>query len=260
MSVNRNLDWLTQFILIGTQFFFLFLNQLKMTAANRIRVSKMLPEDTTASTTTTTGTPPWIPEGSTSVDWNDPSTTVEIISTTVADLVGHNTSVVSPTITNNTERVATIVPETAANIENRLRWIDYRRQHSAYPPRVPNVPGIPSGFRNPLANVASNTANANTASLSEIENNQPPEVNMYNPGTHHSFFSGASSNPMGFGGAVNMDDVDVSPFKVPTTNTVRRYNITRVERKLAKEKLLKKQTNKPLWYFQISLPSVPMTT
>ena len=107
--------------------------------------------------------------------------------------------------------------QTVKNEENRFRWVDFRRQQ--YPPRVPNVPGIPSGFRNPLVE-GTGVVNAPVAS-------NEPVGSMYNPGTHHNFYSGSSSNPLSFGGSVIMDDVE--PFKAPNPN--RRYNITRVERK-----------------------------
>lgn len=102
-------------------------------------------------------------------------------------------------------------PSTSSNGETRLRWVDFRRHQQAFPPRMPQVPGIPSGFRNPMAATI-------TPPL--------PTSPMYNPGAHHSFFGGSSSNPVGFGGSVNMEE---ETFKTP--NPTRRFNITRVERK-----------------------------
>lgn len=112
---------------------------------------------------------------------------------------------------------STALPPLTTNGETRLRWVDFRRHQQAYPPRMPHLPGIPSGFRNPV--VANPTTTASPTS-------PQPTSPMYNPGNHHSFFGGSSSNPVGFAGSVIMDD---NPFKTPNPN--RRYNITRVERK-----------------------------
>ena len=88
--------------------------------------------------------------------------------------------------------------------ETRLRWVDFRRP--AYPPRMPAVHGIPSGFRNPLTTV-------------------------FNPGMpqHMTGFGGSSTQPVGFGGSVVMSN----HYGTPQSATIRRphINITRVERK-----------------------------
>ena len=93
----------------------------------------------------------------------------------------------------------------ASGSENRFRWMDFRRPQ-AYPPRMPALPGIPSGFRNPAANT-----------------NQ-----VFNPGMPFTGFGGSSTQPVGFGGSVVM-----SNHFGPQAGSVRRpaLNITRVERK-----------------------------
>ena len=96
----------------------------------------------------------------------------------------------------------------ASGSENRFRWMDFRRPQLAqsYPPRMPALPGIPSGFRNPAAN-----------------NNQ-----VFNPGMPFTGFGGSSTQPVGFGGSVVM-----SNHFGPQAGSVRRpaLNITIVERK-----------------------------
>lgn len=122
---------------------------------------------------------------------------------------------------------STIIPITNSSVEPRLRWVDFHhrhQQHQAYPPRVPSIPGIPSGFRNTIATIVSTTTTTTTMSPNDASTIGP----MYSAGAHHPFFSGTNLNPIGFGGAVIMDDVE-QPFKTPNPN--RRYNITRVERK-----------------------------
>ncbi|KAI2810468.1 hypothetical protein BLOT_001629 [Blomia tropicalis] len=120
---------------------------------------------------------------------------------------------------------STIIPITNSSVEPRLRWVDFHhrhQQHQAYPPRVPSIPGIPSGFRNTIATIVSTTTTTTTMSPNDASTIGP----MYSAGAHHPFFSGTNLNPIGFGGAVIMDDVE-QPFKTPNPN--RRYNITRVE-------------------------------
>jgi hypothetical protein len=91
----------------------------------------------------------------------------------------------------------------SASSENRLRWIDYRNR-PAYPPRMPPVHGIPSGFRNPTAsaptlpNVAA-TATANsgilgpTISASPTNAAGPSSVNQSPPSSNGAAYL---NNPM----------------------------------------------------------------
>ena len=72
----------------------------------------------------------------------------------------------------------------ASGSETRFRWMDFRRPQSYSPPRMPALPGIPSGFRNPAAN-----------------NNQ-----VFNPGMPFTGFGGSSTQPVGFGGSVVMSN------------------------------------------------------
>lgn len=106
--------------------------------------------------------------------------------------------------------------------ESRLRLYDFRR-HQGYPPRMPLIPGIPSGFRNPIFAPTPSTIAVVT------------EGHMYNPGGQNSIF--VSSNPgasniqtqVGLVGGIIMDE---EPSISGSSNTAtRRYNITRVERK-----------------------------
>lgn len=108
-----------------------------------------------------------------------------------------------------TTTVSPSLPDTlvASGSENRLRWVDFRRPQS-YPPRMPSLQGIPSGFRNPLVN-------------------NP----VFNPGMpqHFTGFGGSSTQPVGFGGSVVMSN----HYGPPQASSVRRpsINITRVDRK-----------------------------
>lgn len=110
---------------------------------------------------------------------------------------------------------------TTIGSDGKLRWIDYRgsRPPPAFPPRVPGVHGIPSGFRNPPQTSAppSTTPSYGAGSLSS-----PQMVHNFGP---------SSSNPVGFAGSV-----PAVPSSFPASNvnqdTRRRPmpNITRVER------------------------------
>ncbi len=140
------------------------------------------------------------------------------------------TAATATTTTSNSHLANAPTFVNSANGDTRLRWVDFRRHQQAYPPRMPVVPGIPSGFRNPIANpstASAFTTSTTSASPSSTTNAPQPTGSMYNPGAHHAFFGGSSSNPVGFGGSVIMED-DPPPFKAPNPN--RRYNITRVER------------------------------
>jgi hypothetical protein len=122
-----------------------------------------------------------------------------------------NTSLSANATENNTNSTTTVSPNLSdplivAGSENRLRWVDFRRTQS-YPPRMPAVQGIPSGFRNPLVS-------------------NP----VFNPGMpqHFTGFGGSSTQPVGFGGSVVMSN----HYGPPPAISVRRptMNITRVER------------------------------
>ena len=84
----------------------------------------------------------------------------------------------------------------SASSENRLRWIDYRNR-PAYPPRMPPVHGIPSGFRNPTAsqptlpNVAA-AATANSGLLGPVISASP--ANAAGPSSIHNSIAPASSS------------------------------------------------------------------
>ena len=95
--------------------------------------------------------------------------------------------------------------------ESKLRWVDYRSR-PALPPRVPTVPGIPSGFRNPITTMS------------------PAILGHANPNLAHNF-GPSSSNPVGFAGAI---PPAIPSFPASNVNQDRRrpmINMTRVERK-----------------------------
>ncbi|XP_074595545.1 uncharacterized protein LOC141850739 isoform X2 [Brevipalpus obovatus] len=105
-----------------------------------------------------------------------------------------------------------------ASTEHRLRWIDYRNR-PAYPPRVPPLSGIPSGFRNPIT--PSNSA-------------PPPASIPQAPLVHTPPFGGSSSNPVGFAGSLPASpSASSSSFSFyPNGNGMARkpgINLTRVE-------------------------------
>lgn len=93
------------------------------------------------------------------------------------------------------------------------RWVDYRSRPSpAFPPRVPSVHGIPSGFRNPAVT---------------------PPYGMHASASapqHPHAFGPSSSNPVGFAGSV---PAAPASFPASNANQDRRRpsaNLTRVER------------------------------
>ena len=104
---------------------------------------------------------------------------------------------------------------TSSGPDHRPRWVDYRSRPSpAFPPRVPGIHGIPSGFRNPVPAVTP-AYGAQT---------------VHNPQLVHSF-GGSSTNPVGFAGSVPPAPAS---FPASNANQDRRrptMNITRVERK-----------------------------
>jgi len=91
-----------------------------------------------------------------------------------------------------------------ANTDYRFRWIDYRNR-PAYPPRVPPLPGIPSGFRNPTTT-------------------RPPPKQLPSAPAHNPGFGGSSSNPVGFAGSI-ASSLGNGVSRRPLSN------LTRVERK-----------------------------
>lgn len=107
----------------------------------------------------------------------------------------------------------------AAASEHRLRWIDYRNR-PAYPPRVPPVPGIPSGFRNPVTPTYLSPSGASI-----------PQSPLY----HSPPFGGSSTNPVGFTGSAPASGASSGPsFLSSSSNGLSRkpnLNLTRVERK-----------------------------
>lgn len=119
-----------------------------------------------------------------------------------------NGTTAATTIVSPTSSSALSEPMLSSGSENRLRWVDFRRP-SVYPPRMPQVQGIPSGFRNPLS------PNPSTANIGVPH--------------HPTGFGGSSTQPVGFGGSVVM-----SNHYPPQSGSARRphYNITRVEREL----------------------------
>ena len=121
------------------------------------------------------------------------------------------------------------------NNENRLRWIDSGR-HQGFPPYMPPVAGIPSGFRNPLITSSTTTT---TKTMAPISSSFPAMITTteasieqlnYNNIPNQNFLmtssdsSSSSSNSMTFG---SIDDD--FPYSTPMTS-VGRLNITRVER------------------------------
>ncbi|UXI18391.1 serine proteinase stubble-like [Sarcoptes scabiei] len=120
------------------------------------------------------------------------------------------------------------------NPENRLRWVDFGR-HQGYPPRLPSIPGIPSGFRNPLATPPTTTstqgfplvASTTTTTTTTTTEASIEPIGMYDSGA--SFLTGSlGSNNLGFN--INNPNLeDEIMFNVPNSNNMRRYNITRVE-------------------------------
>lgn len=100
------------------------------------------------------------------------------------------------------------------------RWVDYRSRPSpALPPRIPGIPGIPSGFRNPAPPVTP----------SYTSGSRKPEV-VQNPQLVHSF-GPSSTNPVGFAGSF---PPEAASFPASNANQDKRrpiMNITRVERK-----------------------------
>lgn len=118
-------------------------------------------------------------------------------------------------------------PVSAAGSDHKLRWIDYRSRPSpAFPPRVPGMVGIPSGFRNPPSSTPippPPSAIPSYPSPSVVSN---PHVN---PQLVHGF-GPSSTNPVGFAGSV-----PPAPASFPASNVNQDRkrpmpNITRVER------------------------------
>ncbi|XP_015795357.1 uncharacterized protein LOC107371721 isoform X2 [Tetranychus urticae] len=124
------------------------------------------------------------------------STTTQVSTLNVTSTSSSSTAANSPQSSSSfSPSTSTIVPPATstsadslqgAASEHRLRWIDYRNR-PAYPPRVPPVPGIPSGFRNPV------TPTYLSASGSSI-----PQSPLY----HNPPFGGSSTNPVGFAGSI----------------------------------------------------------
>ena len=126
------------------------------------------------------------------------------------------------------------------------RWIDYRtRPPPAFPPRVPGVHGIPSGFRNPPSSSSSNSlssllsASSSLSSMGATTSLSPATVTTVSPFSSNGHinpqvvhaFGPSSSNPVGFAGSV--PPVPGPSFPASNANQDRRRpmpNITRVER------------------------------
>lgn len=114
-------------------------------------------------------------------------------------------------------------PLSAAGSDHKLRWIDYRnRPAPAFPPRIPGLSGIPSGFRNPPSTTALPAVQSAIPSFPPNPHSNPQLVHGFGP---------SSTNPVGFAGSV-----PAAPASFPASNVNQDRkrpmpNITRVERK-----------------------------
>lgn len=172
--------------------------------------------------------------------------------------------------------------------DGKPRWIDYRtRPPPAFPPRVPGIHGIPSGFRNPLSSLSSSPMSSSSPGSAPGSSPQLPSAGPQvsasltpavvttaspfsqnghsNPQLVHAF-GPSSSNPVGFAGAV--PPVPGPSFPASNANQDRRRpmpNITRVERELflfCWKTGSQCKGNYSIYPFiqQTLQPSVPMTT
>jgi hypothetical protein len=115
---------------------------------------------------------------------------------------------------------------TTAGSDHKLRWIDYRTRPSpAFPPRVPSMAGIPSGFRNPPSSTP-----LPPVPVASIPAFPSPISNPHvNPQLVHGF-GPSSTNPVGFAGSVPQQPASFPASNVNQDRKRPMPNITRVER------------------------------
>lgn len=123
----------------------------------------------------------------------------------------------------------TLIQLPTNNTENRFRWVDFGR-HQPFPPYMPDIPGIPSGFRNPLANTHQQLPQQTPPLLlSSKQTNTPTTISTTTTTEENDSDDSIMYKPSKLG-LPNIAFLDEEPPFNPITSDIRHFNMTRVER------------------------------
>lgn len=152
------------------------------------------------------------------------------VDTTTIKQIGLENDKMNQTLFNANNETLIGIQQSTNNTENRFRWVDFGR-HQPFPPYMPEIPGIPSGFRNPLANTHHQLPQQQTPSLllSSKQTNTPTTISTTTTTEENESDDSIMYKPSKLG-LPSIAFLDEEPAFNPITSDIRHFNMTRVER------------------------------